>query len=249
MANIDRIVEKLDYKNQILRQSEWNWGGRRLTAKQIVDILEKHLTAERVARVREVVDGRTFKVATVVEHLYDIGNISAVMRSAESFGFLPMNIIEKKEARYKKSDRISKGSEKWLDIQKWQDTKECLKSLKDRGYKIFVTTLEEAEPLEAQPFDTPTAIVFGNEKDGVSREAIEMADVRVAIPMKGFTQSFNISVAAALSFYQIYQRRVQRFGASGDLTADERDQVTANYYLRTLDSAPEIIEHYFHAQK
>jgi tRNA (guanosine-2'-O-)-methyltransferase len=156
---------------------------------------------------------------------------------------LPFHIIEKKEAKYKKSDRISKGSEKWLDLKKWQDTSQCLSALKKQGYRICVTTLEGAEPLEAQPFDGPTAFVLGNEKDGVTEEAIAMADVRVAIPMKGFTQSFNISVAAALGFYQIYQKRVAMKGVSGDLTREEIDQVTANYYLRSLDSAANIIEH------
>lgn len=245
MKASERLQATLDFKNQILRQSEWQVGDRRLRPEEIIKILEPHLTPERVARVRTVVSGRTFQVATVVEHLYDIGNISAVMRSAESFGFLPFHLIEKKDAKYKKSDRISKGSEKWLDLKKWSDTRECLGALKKAGYRICVTTLEGARPITEESFDVPTAIVFGNEKDGVSQEALEMADSRVMIPMTGFTQSFNISVAAALSFYQIYQKRVAIKGKNGDLTPEEVAQVTANYYLRTLETAGQIIEHYF----
>lgn len=242
MVSSDRVVEKLDILTQVLRHDEFTLAGRRLKASEIVSLLKPHLTAERINRIEQVISGRTFHVATVVEHLYDIGNISAVMRSAESFGYLPFHIIEKPGARYKKSDRVSKGSEKWLDLHKWSKTGDCLARLKDQGYRIYVTTLDEAVPLEDQTFDGPTAIVFGNEKEGVSPQALEWADQRVAIPMKGFTQSFNISVAAALSFYQIYQKRVAGGGKSGDLSDLEQEQVRASYYLRTLDSAEEIIK-------
>jgi tRNA (guanosine-2'-O-)-methyltransferase len=81
--------------------------------------------------------------------------------------------------------------------------------------------------------------VLGNEKDGVSKEILEMSDVKCIIPMQGFAQSFNISVAAALCFYHIYGDRVKRLGHHGNLTPEQKEYLIADYFLRSADN-PEI---------
>jgi tRNA (guanosine-2'-O-)-methyltransferase len=240
--NLDeRYTKTLDFKNSLQTSGEFLLAGHKWSASELLESLKPFLTAERIERISSVMPQRTFNVAVVGEHLHDIGNISAVMRSAESFGFLPFHIIEQKEAKYKRSDRISKGSEKWLDIHKWKDTSECLRALKKSGHQIVVTTLEGSQPMHTVDFSKPTAIVLGNEKTGVSPEAIAEADIRAAIPMNGFTQSFNISVAAAIIFYHAFTDRSKKLGSSGDLTADVLKRIEAQYYLRTLDSAEEIL--------
>src|SRR4030067_2355738 len=108
---------ELPYKSQIIRNEKFIFRDREFTAKEVVNILEPILTPARKARIMQVVNSRTYSVATIAENLYDIGNISAVMRTAESFGFLPFHIVERSDSRYKMSDRISRGSEKWLDIR------------------------------------------------------------------------------------------------------------------------------------
>ncbi len=231
----------LPFKSQILRGSEILISGQSFKPEEIVRKLEPHLTSDRVARIVEVIKARSFSIATVAEHLYDIGNISAVMRSAESFGFLPFHIVERPESKYKMSDRISRGSEKWLDIRKHKSTEECVKNLKSQGYKIFATDLNATHKIEDIDFSEKVAVVFGNEKNGISDYMREYADGRFLIPMYGFAQSFNISVAAALTFYHIHSKRRAVLGECGDLTEQEKLSVQAHYYLRTLDSAEEIL--------
>lgn len=214
---------------------------KKLTSSQVIQALGPLLTENRKARIEEVLNKRTLSVATVVEHLYDTGNISAVMRSAESFGFMPFHVVEKPDAKYKKSERTSKGSEKWLDIQKHTDSIELIQDLKKKGYAVWATCLQGSVPIREVDFSKKIAVIFGNERDGVTPEALNACDGRFQIPMSGFTQSFNISVAAALTFYHIYEYRMKHFGRSGDLSDAEKEELRGIYYQKTLQQSSEKI--------
>jgi tRNA (guanosine-2'-O-)-methyltransferase len=231
----------LEYKTQVMRGGQFEFSGRKFSAADVVAKLEPLLTVGRMERVDQVVRERTYNVATVAENLYDVGNISAVMRSAESYGFLPIHIVEREDAKYKKSDRISKGTEKWLDIRRHKGPEKCFKQLREDGFKIYATDLKATVKIEDIDFSQKTAVVFGNEKDGVSDYVREHADGCFILPMYGFAQSFNISVAASLCFSHIHRERVMKLGRSGDMSADEIVNLKAHYYLRTLDSAEEIL--------
>jgi tRNA (guanosine-2'-O-)-methyltransferase len=246
MTTENRLVDSLPYHAQILRAGEFQMAGRTVLAAEVVERLAPILTDSRRARIAKVVDERTYNVATFAEHLYDVGNISAVMRSAESFGFMPFHIVERLDAKYKMSDRISRGTEKWLDIHKYgaknsDGPSDCMKALRADGYKIYATDLNATTSIEEIDFSQKVAVVFGNERDGISNYTRDNADGRVLIPMYGFAQSFNISVAAALLFSSIHRTRRNLLGSSGDLTAAEKQILTAHYFLRTLDGA----ENYF----
>ncbi len=240
-----RIVDSHPYKEQVLSTGHFNLAGRDVTASEIVERLTSVLTAARVARIDQVISERTYNVAAVTEHLYDIGNISAVMRSADSFGILPFHIIERPGSKYKMSDRISKGTEKWLDIRRYtateKNTETCFTGLKAQGYQIYATDLNATTTIDKIDFTKKVAVVLGNEHEGISPAARDLADGRVVIPMYGFAQSLNISVAAALLFSHVHRVRREQLGQSGDLTAEQKLILKAQYFLRTLDSA----EHYF----
>lgn len=203
------------------------------------------LTEARRARIDQVVKGRNFSSAVVLEGIYDRGNISAVMRSAEGLGFANCHIIETGE-RFKESARVTAGADKWVETTKWKRTSDCVQSLKAQGYKIIVTHLDErSKPLHEVDFSGKTALVLGNEKDGVSPEMVAAADVCAIVPMSGFVQSFNISVAGALSMYHIHQDRLLKLGRNGDLTEEQQEILKAIYYMRTQDSAADILENFF----
>lgn len=242
MANLVELEELIQNKYRLQRSGVFKLGDREFTVEQVIKVLRPHLTQSRIKRIQEVVVGRTFSVATVAEHLYDIGNVSAVMRSAESFGFLPFHIIERPGAKYKMSDRISRGTEKWLDISKHIDATTTLANLRQSGFKIYATDLNASHKLEDINFNDRVAIVFGNEKDGISNFTRENADGTFKIPMQGFAQSFNISVAAALIFFHIHSARERILGQSGDLSINEQLYVEAQYYMRTLDSFENILK-------
>ena len=207
--------------------------------------IEKHiwplLTSDRQGKIEKVAAKRCFDISVVLEGIYDRGNISAVMRTAEGLGFSNFHIIETFE-KFKNANRVTQGADKWVEAKKWKSTTEAIKYFKDNKIRICVTSLESAKPIHEVDFSTPLALVLGNEKSGASQEIMEAADERVIIPMPGFVQSFNISVAGALSLYQIYQNRLQKLGKNEDVTPEQIRLLQAQYALRTLDSAEAILD-------
>jgi tRNA (guanosine-2'-O-)-methyltransferase len=216
--------------------------GKSLTAREVIKLVEPFLTAERQAKILDVVSRRTCNVAAVLENIYDRGNVSAVLRSAEAHGFQRVHVIELSE-KFKSSDRVTQGADKWLDVTRWKSTIECTRELKRQGYQIVATHLDKnAVPIGEIDFTIPTAIVFGNEKDGISQEMIAEADRTVIIPMHGFVQSFNISVAAAIAFYHVAQERIRKLGKNGDLTEEEQLILRAEFSLRSSKNSDRLLE-------
>ena len=214
----------------------------------IVNQLEQYLSEQRRNRIEEVINQRTHTVVPVIEGLVNSGNISAVMRSAEAMGFYHLHIIENND-HFKHSERTSKGAEKWLISQKWATTLDCVTYLHSQNYQVVVTHLDDtAIPIQEIDFTQPTAIVFGNEKSGASQKMLELADKRCIIPMMGFVESFNISVAAAIGFYHAYSDRIQRQGYHGDLTEEEKLKLKAIYYRRSVKQADRILSAKFGVQ-
>lgn len=198
------------------------------------------LTPERQQKIERVAAGRCFDISVVLEGIYDRGNISAVMRTAEGLGFSNFHIIETFE-KFKNANRVTQGADKWVQTQKWKTSSDAIAYFKKNKIRICVTSLESSKPLHEIDFSTPLALVLGNEKVGASKEMLEAADERVIIPMPGFVQSFNISVAGALCLYQIYQNRLSRLGKNQDVSPEQIEILKAHYALQTLDSAEAIL--------
>lgn len=213
----------------------------KVTADQVLEHVYPLLTEERQKKIERVANERCFDISVVLESIYDRGNISAVMRTAEGLGFSNFHIIETFE-KFKNANRVTQGADKWVEAKKWKSTKEFISYAKENKIRICVTSLEAAKPIHEIDFSTPLALVLGNEKDGVSKEMLEAADERVIIPMPGFVQSFNISVAGALCLYQVYQDRLKRLGKVSDVTEEQMKILKAQYALRTMDSAEDILK-------
>jgi tRNA (guanosine-2'-O-)-methyltransferase len=215
--------------------------GKSVSTETVIQKIGPMLTKERLEKIDKVVEHRTFSTVVVLEDIFDRGNASAVMRSAEALGFSQIHMIELGE-KFRESQRTTAGADKWVELKKWKSTKDCVQELKKQGKQIVVTHLDATSiPISEVDFSKPTAIVLGNEKEGVSKEMIESADHRVIIPMVGFVQSYNISVAGALCFYHIYQDRVRRLGKQGDLTDSEKNILRAIYYMRTQPSSEDVL--------
>ena len=213
-----------------------SFAGKEFNSTEVIEKLVPQVTEERWAKIQQVVDLRNKSLCTVMEGIYDKGNTSAVMRSAEAFGYYQFHHIELQE-KFKESKRVTKGADKWLLQKKWSDTKSCIQNLKDEGFKIYVTHLENGRPIEDLDFSGPVALCFGNELKGASPELTDLADERVFLPMNGFVQSFNISVAAALCYYHIHKEHKK--GHSGQLSPAEKEQLWALYLLKSSKN-PEL---------
>lgn len=215
--------------------------GHSFAATEIISALDSYITPERQATIRGVIENRTYTVTPVLEGVHDRGNISAVMRSAEALGYQSLHIIET-ERFFRKANRVSQGADKWLDVSRWPTTAECVSHLRDQGYRIVVTDMNpESKPINDVSFATPTALFFGNEGTGASDELLELADECVVIPMDGFSQSFNISVAAALSLYHIRYERIRALGSHADLTDAEKLNLLVSYFMKSVNRAEDIL--------
>ncbi len=223
-------------------QEPFDIDGRTLTATQVIEALSTYLSPERQRIINRTLKHRTYNFATITENIYDFGNISAAMRSAEAFGFYHFHIIQQENSKFKTANRVTTGAEKWLDIKKYSRPEPCIQSLKNSGYQIFATDLQAAVTISDIDFSKPTALVFGNEKDGVSNEVRDLCDASVILPMHGFTQSFNISVAASLSYQHVFNDRKNRLGLSGDLTEKEEHFLRAHYFLLATNNARKILK-------
>jgi tRNA (guanosine-2'-O-)-methyltransferase len=165
--------------------------------------LETFISEERRRRFIQVLQQRTRFLTVAMEDVFQLHNSSAVLRSCDVFGIQDLHLIEGRFG--KRLDRkIAMGAQQWVDLHRHSSATACMDHLRSRGYRIVATTpMTTAISLEDFNPDKPTALFFGTEKEGLSREVLEGADTRLRIPMTGFTESLNISVAAAIILHQL----------------------------------------------
>ena len=199
------------------------------------------LLPERRRRIDEVVASRTRTLTVVMEALGDPQNVNAVLRTAEAFGVQEVHVVEGPMKAYDPNKKISQNADKWLDVVRWKTSAECLLHLKERGFAIYATHLGDgSQDLSALSFARPVALVFGNEHRGVSEQALAHADARYAIPMRGFSQSLNVSVAAAVSLFRAVERRQVERGGHGDLPEAEADALRQRFYTKSVKQRSRI---------
>jgi tRNA (guanosine-2'-O-)-methyltransferase len=221
--------------------ADFTIGDETFTPEQIVEGLAPHMTDHRRELLAEVVARRTYSVVPVLDGIYDRGNTSAVFRSAEALGYQKVHVIESHEG-FKAANRVTQGADKWLDVKKWDTIEPCLAELQRQEYQIVATYLGATKPIHEVDFTRPTAIIFGNERDGVSQATLDAADETVIIPMKGFVESLNISVAAAIALFHVMQAR-DSAGGHSDLTDDQIRVLLASYYLRSYENHADVLLH------
>jgi tRNA (guanosine-2'-O-)-methyltransferase len=168
------------------------------------------LSEARLNRMHQVLALRTRHLTLVTEKAIDAQNISAVIRTCECVGLQELHVIEP-DSNMKLSRFIAKGSNQWMDIHHYPAPNNTItyaaQSLKKRGYQLVATTLHKRAVVPEQlPIDVPLAIIMGSEHHGVSDDTLALADHFVKIPLHGFTESYNLSVASALLAYNLSQR-------------------------------------------
>lgn len=210
---------------------------------QIIDYLGQFITTHKKALVEEVLEQRTRHVSLVLEDIYQSQNASAVFRTAECFGIQDIHLIENKN-KYTLSKGVLKGANKWLSLihhkEGENNTVSCLSHLKGDGYKVLATSPTAKLSIQDVDISNKVAIVFGNELHGLSEEAIQQADLKVRIPMFGFTESLNLSVSAAICVSEIITK-LKASNETWKLTPDERHQLRLSWYRKLVRNS-EVIE-------
>ncbi len=164
----------------------------------LLQYLEGFLTEDRKRRFLEVLSKRTNYLTVAVEDVYQLHNTSAVLRSCDAFGIQGVHVISDRfPSRLDKN--IALGAQQWVDVQHYTSTADCIAAVKAEGYRIVATSPHpKGTTLPDFEITTKAALFFGTEKEGLSPEALEQADVFIQIPMVGFSESLNVSVAAAV---------------------------------------------------
>jgi tRNA (guanosine-2'-O-)-methyltransferase len=168
-------------------------------------------TEKRKEKIISVLSKRQADLRVVLEDVAIAHNASAIARTCEAIGILDLHIISKEPEKVVFNEAISTRAEKWLKIHFHRTTEECLLLLKNQGFKIAVTTLNENTiPYTEIDYCQPITIIFGNESEGVSTEALKFADYFIRIPMVGMVQSLNLSVSVGIILYEAFRQRQQK---------------------------------------
>ena len=215
---------------------------------KLLTYLEGFVTEKRKNLFRQILKNRTRHFTVVLEDIYQQHNSSAVIRSCEIFGIQDVHVIENKYMS-NVSKNIAKGSQKWLSFHNYKketnNTKTCLNSLKGKGYQLIATSPHHNSCL-LHDFDITkkSAFIFGVEKTGVSNEVINNADGILKIPMVGFTESLNISVAVAIILENLtYKLRTSSI--NWNLTHKEQEELYSQWIEKTIKNVGKIKEHFF----
>lgn len=210
-----------------------------------ISYLRQFVTEKRYEILCDILNKRTRHLSVVLEDVNRPHNASAVLRSCDCFGIQDVHVIENRN-KLDISERVTRGAEAWLTIKKYKErdsknTERCIASLKHEGYKIIALTPHDPGcELAELSVDNKLALFFGTEKVGLSDTVLEQADERVVIPMRGFTESFNISVSVALVLFDL-RMKVEGSGFYWGLSESEK-QLLMLEWLRNSIRESEMIE-------
>ncbi|NVJ04741.1 RNA methyltransferase [Myxococcus sp. AM001] len=196
---------------------------------------EQFLLDVRKEKIDRVVSHRTRNFTVVLDRLEDSFNMAAVLRTCESMGVQEVHIIINPEAPFVPNSRVAQGCDKWLDVKLYKTFAECREHLKSRGFSLYASAIQEgATSLYTLRFDGKMALVFGNERRGVSEDVLSGVDGTFWVPMKGFSQSLNISAAASACISRAIAWRDEHLGQSGDLSPEDAQALRERFYVLAI---------------
>lgn len=213
----------------------------RLGPDVVCAALTPMLTADRIDRIDQVLAARLGSVVPVVEDVYEPHNGAAVIRTAEALGLQELHVIEP-GIRFQAIKGITRGCHRWIDLHRWRAADEAIGALRASGFRVLATGPGAAHTIDDVPVDRPVAVLFGNEHAGLPASTVAACDETIALPMYGFTQSFNLSVSAALAMGQLAARRRAHLGATGDLAADRIARLRARWFALKIRGAVAVVE-------
>jgi tRNA (guanosine-2'-O-)-methyltransferase len=218
-----------------------------MTDKKLLAHLEGFLTDKRKSTFQKVLAERTKHFTVVLEDIYQPHNASAVVRTCDIFGVQDLHVIENRYIN-RVSKYVTKGAQKWITTKRYKtdgdNTTNCLNKLKKEGYQIIATSPHaDASLLQDFNIDNKTAFVFGAEATGISYTVKENADGFLKIPMVGFTESFNISVAAAIILQEV-TTRLKTSNIKWQLSSLEKETLYLQWIKETIKNVDKIEERY-----
>ncbi|OGD17946.1 MAG: hypothetical protein A2Y69_06965 [Candidatus Aminicenantes bacterium RBG_13_59_9] len=188
-------------------------------------------TKARIQRVRQVLSSRQPDLRVIFEELTNPHNASAVLRTCDAAGVLHIHYVSAAGQPFPVNKAISTRADKWVVLHHHATMGECVSVLKKKGFQVAATCLtEDARPYDVLDYCRPTAVIFGNESEGITPEAVGLADFKVKIPMQGMVQSLNLSVSVGIVLYEaLRQRRATGYGQRRRLSNKEYAELTKKW--------------------
>ena len=215
--------------------------------KKLLHYFEGYLTDKRKNLFKRILENRTNHFTVVLEDIFQPHNTSAVLRTCDIFGIKQVHTIENKYTN-KISRHVAKGSQKWVTAKRYKsdgnNTTICFNNLREKGYQIIATSPHNNSCfLKDFDISKKTAFVFGVESEGVSDYVKEQADGFLKIPMVGFTESLNISVAAAIILQEVTSK-LRNSKINWQLSEEEKNILYFEWVKKTIKNVHEIEKHY-----
>lgn len=224
-----------------------------MSQPDLISYLEGFVTEERAALFNRIVEQRTRYITVVLEDIYQSQNASAVLRTCDCCGLQDVHIIENTN-EYTINPDVALGSDKWLDMYRYSDSEDntlaAYNKLREQGYRI-VATSPHKDDVMLDDFDISTgkaAFVFGTERRGLSDTAINNADEYVKIPMYGFTESYNISVSAAIVLSNITSK-LFKSDINWRLTGEEKLSLRLKWLRESIKSSKQLEREFLNRNK
>lgn len=224
-----------------------------INIKGLTEYLGSYITDHKKNRINEVLNFRTRYITLVLEDIYQPQNASAVIRTADCLGLQEIHIIESRN-EYRLNPDVTLGSSKWIDLVRFNsenknNTIECIDYLKQKNYKVIGTS-PDPKYKSLNEFEIPgkTALLFGTELEGLTKEAIQNTDDMARIPMYGFTESYNISVSAAICMYLLVHK-LRRSNTRWQLSQKEKEDIRLHWYRKVLKNSQALEQEFVRANQ
>jgi tRNA (guanosine-2'-O-)-methyltransferase len=208
---------------------------RTWTAEHIIERLEPLVLERRRQRFLEVIGGRLGSVTLLLDDLVDPHNRAAIVRSCDAFGVQELHAVQASD-EFSVHHLVAAGSERWVDVQRYLQPAAAVAQLLQRGFEL-VETHPKGELLPEDLLGVPRlALILGNEHRGIDAVLSRAARRRVRIPMRGFVESLNVSVCAAVLLAAATR------GREGDLSHPAQRHLYARALFLSVPRAERVLD-------
>lgn len=207
----------------------------------VTETLSAWVSERRLARIEQVLAHRLQGVTVVLVRLYDPHNGAAVLRTAEGMGLQDVHAVEAADQPFRASPKVTIGCDKWLDVHRHADMATCRRVLVEQDFELWGAVVGATRAVTDIPHDRKVALVFGNERDGLSDEERALCDAEFRLPMWGFSESYNLSVSVGMSLHHVVPRYRGRLDGTGDLPEDRKARLRALWLYRSVRGADAIL--------
>ena len=197
--------------------------------------LESMMPESKKKKIAQVLPFRTRHVVTVIENVLDSNNTNAILRTSEALGIQDAHLVYG-NIKYIPQKSVSKGAHLWMDTFKYGNEFEdnainCIHFLKGKGYQLVVTSPDAKNTIDDIDIDKPMAVCFGQESKGVSNTFLSHAAIAVSLPQYGFTDSYNVAVAAGMTLLPLLEK-VRKSNLHWQLTDAEKKLIYKTWLMQ-----------------